>query len=96
MFEDSDGGPGESGSQDQRGMVQFITQDQTALRDTTPTLIRINHPYIGIVFNPSEPADSVACILFHRSAGLLSGCGIVLYSYVMICAEIITPRILLY
>lgn len=42
VFEDSDGGPGESGSQDQRGMVQFITQNQTALQDTR----RMNHLYI--------------------------------------------------
>lgn len=34
VLEDSDGGPGESGSQHQRGMVQFITENQTALQDT--------------------------------------------------------------
>lgn len=34
VFEDSDCGPRESGSQDQRGMVQFIAQNQAALQDT--------------------------------------------------------------
>ncbi len=50
VFEDSDGGPRESGSQDQRGMVQFITQNQTALQDTRPTLKCINDSYTGRAF----------------------------------------------
>lgn len=56
MFEDSDGGSGESGSQDQRDMVQFITQNQTALQDTRPTLICINDLYVWFVVVYTENA----------------------------------------
>lgn len=37
VLEDSDDGPRESGPQHQRGVVQFVTDNQTALQDTTCT-----------------------------------------------------------